>query len=327
MINFFQKNKIEYQIEEYIEWKQEKEHFPDLDTLKSFLKFCAKKDIRDIREVDVQNYYRYLDKKINTAFQMSCAMKEIRRMFRYFKARKYDVVNPNLVYEHRILIVPTESDTMDGMKMLKVGRPPHIEDIRKIKTLRDKAKLSFREISRALGKDVKNIYYQYNYSEEELKKLEKYREDILAKIENHKWSNDKDIKELIRNARQLGIPDSEMAPLLQITRSRVQQIRTEQKKIILLYSIGGGRNLVREKVRIRDKYTCQKCDKKWEKGQRRFDVHHTDESLEGRSKERGIIKLDKANTDKMITLCHKCHFNTDSVRAKIKRSLSTVSFA
>ena len=35
-----------------------------------------------------------------------------------------------------------------------------------------------------------------------------------------------------------------------------------------------GRDRTREKVRIRDNYTCQGCGKKWQKGQRRLDVHH-----------------------------------------------------
>jgi len=37
-----------------------------------------------------------------------------------------------------------------------------------------------------------------------------------------------------------------------------------------------GREYNREKIRIRDKHTCQICGKNWEDGQRRFDVHHID---------------------------------------------------
>ena len=94
-----------------------------------------------------------------------------------------------------------------------------------------------------------------------------------------------------------------------------------------LFGVKDGRNYIRELVRIRDNHTCQKCFKVWENGKRRFDVHHTDPSLEGRSGERGIIKLDKQNLDNMITYCHKCHFQEHSVKQSIingRKKISTV---
>lgn len=81
---------------------------------------------------------------------------------------------------------------------------------------------------------------------------------------------------------------------------------------------GDGRNFIRELVRMRDEHTCQSCGKMWEKGKRRFDVHHQDPEMEGKSSKRGIIKLDKENLNKMITYCHKCHFAEHSVRERIK---------
>jgi hypothetical protein len=79
----------------------------------------------------------------------------------------------------------------------------------------------------------------------------------------------------------------------------------------------GGRDWVRELVRIRDKHRCQMCFKQWRKGMRRFDVHHTNESQEGTSFKKHAAKRDKKNIDKMTTLCHKCHLNLDSVRKKM----------
>ena len=81
---------------------------------------------------------------------------------------------------------------------------------------------------------------------------------------------------------------------------------------------GGGRNFIREIVRARDKYTCQDCGKKWKVGQRRLDVHHLDKDQEGRSKEKGVIARDKKNLHRMITLCHKCHYNRPEHRVKSK---------
>jgi hypothetical protein len=62
-----------------------------------------------------------------------------------------------------------------------------------------------------------------------------------------------------------------------------------------------GRNHLRELIRIRDKHTCQICLKVWQSGNRRFDVHHMDESQEGKSGEKGSYKMDRENLDKMIT--------------------------
>lgn len=84
--------------------------------------------------------------------------------------------------------------------------------------------------------------------------------------------------------------------------------------------LNGGRDYIRELVRIRDKRTCQECGKKWRKGMRRFDVHHQDEAQEGTSHKKGSIPIDRKSMDKMITLCHRCHLNLDSVRLKMRNS-------
>lgn len=75
-----------------------------------------------------------------------------------------------------------------------------------------------------------------------------------------------------------------------------------------------GLDFIREKIRARDNYTCQKCGKVWQPGTRRFDVHHLVAKMESvRSYE-----YDKANFDKIITLCHKCHLNLHNVKAKMR---------
>jgi heterodisulfide reductase subunit B len=73
---------------------------------------------------------------------------------------------------------------------------------------------------------------------------------------------------------------------------------------------------VREWVRIRDKRTCQVCLKVWKKPMRRFDVHHLDEAKESTRSTSWDIK----NTQRMVTLCHKCHLNLDSVNRKLRLS-------
>lgn len=85
-----------------------------------------------------------------------------------------------------------------------------------------------------------------------------------------------------------------------------------------------GRDFIREKIRKRDNYTCQNCGRVWLEGERRFDVHHMDEEFEGLDRTykgvkrpKGQYKIDKENQDRMITYCHKCHLNLDSVKKKM----------
>lgn len=85
----------------------------------------------------------------------------------------------------------------------------------------------------------------------------------------------------------------------------------------------GGISAIRELVRIRDNHTCQLCFKKWfEDGiPMRFDVHHLDPSMESTTD----YEYDKNNTDKMVTLCHKCHMsqrhNIDASFFKLKSAI------
>lgn len=83
---------------------------------------------------------------------------------------------------------------------------------------------------------------------------------------------------------------------------------------------GGGLNFIREIVRTRDGHRCQRCFKKWVKGERRFDVHHLDPEKEGKSHYKGQIKEDKQNIDEMITFCHKCHLSLPHLKEKMRNS-------
>lgn len=70
----------------------------------------------------------------------------------------------------------------------------------------------------------------------------------------------------------------------------------------------GGRDLTRGIVRGRDNNTCQVCGYKW-KGteKKRLDVHHL-EGLCGKLTK----KYDGPEMiHKLITVCHKCHYNLD----------------
>jgi 5-methylcytosine-specific restriction endonuclease McrA len=79
----------------------------------------------------------------------------------------------------------------------------------------------------------------------------------------------------------------------------------------------GGRDHVHELARCRDNHTCQKCGKVWVLGMRRLDVHHMDEEMDGKSRSKGILKYNRENLDKLITLCHKCHLNLEVSRKRM----------
>jgi len=76
-----------------------------------------------------------------------------------------------------------------------------------------------------------------------------------------------------------------------------------------------GREYNREKIRIRDKHTCQICGKNWEDGQRRFDVHHID-CIKEKTRQYDTLK----EWDNLITLCHKCHLNLPEHKKTMKNA-------
>lgn len=67
-----------------------------------------------------------------------------------------------------------------------------------------------------------------------------------------------------------------------------------------------GREHTRMLVRARDKHTCQICKRMWEKGEKRFDVHHIYEKRASKNYD------SVSDLHKLITLCHKCHMRLHS---------------
>lgn len=79
-----------------------------------------------------------------------------------------------------------------------------------------------------------------------------------------------------------------------------------------------GMDRTREIVRIRDHHTCQSCGNVWVYGQRRFDIHH----LNGNCGKFSTSYDSVLDIDGLVTLCHKCHMNLESVREKIANKSS-----
>lgn len=83
-----------------------------------------------------------------------------------------------------------------------------------------------------------------------------------------------------------------------VTKQRISQMLNPSRVIT-------GRDFVRSKVRNRDGNKCQSCGKIWEIGMRKFDVHHLEGECGKKTKKYDRI----SDMHKLITLCHKCHFN------------------
>jgi len=98
-----------------------------------------------------------------------------------------------------------------------------------------------------------------------------------------------------------------------MTHEELIEVETE----ILKFTAGRGRN--RQRARLRDNLTCQKCGVVWVWGTRRFDIHHLD-GVCGK-KSRGYDKT----VEGLITYCHKCHLNLHEVRTKMSRGRHDVT--
>lgn len=111
-----------------------------------------------------------------------------------------------------------------------------------------------------------------------------------------------------------------------------KRISLKHKRALFVQDLKG-RARTRELCRIRDKYTCQDCgfyrsreevrkENRWKRGLRgrikSLDVHHLD-GLCGK-KSLGYDKLEMI--PRLITLCHKCHYNRPEHRVKQKSAQS-----
>ncbi len=159
------KTKIQVQSQEYITWKKER-GVNVSENIDDFIKYAKKESIENITPQDIQSYYHHLKATVNAKFFILMALKDIRVMLRWFKARKYNVVEPDIIGDTG-LTIDLEGDIIEDnmtVEKVKLGRPPKVALIKKVKSLRDINKLSFREISRVIKKDVSQVYVWYYYN-------------------------------------------------------------------------------------------------------------------------------------------------------------------
>lgn len=131
---------------------------------------------------------------------------------------------------------------------------------------------------------------------------------------------------LINLSIATGVTTRELIAYLGISQQRISQIANNipvpihTREVNPIFKdtprwLRKGREFVREQVRFRDDYRCQDCKRRWQKGERRFDVHHLN-GMCGR-KSRGYDR--KSEIDGLVTLCHKCHYNRPEHGQRIMR--------
>lgn len=117
------------------------------------------------------------------------------------------------------------------------------------------------------------------------------------------------------------------------TEIKIRQLSELEKYLMSVNQITG-RSRAREMVRLRDNHTCQDCGlvrktidillknskiKGLVGKSKSLDVHH----LDGQCGKNSVGYDSPKDISKMITLCHKCHYNRPEHRVKSKKSLST----
>lgn len=106
---------------------------------------------------------------------------------------------------------------------------------------------------------------------------------------------------------------SHYPPITILPEIHLEKVTTNGESISKLTGLNAGSlDRIRELVRQRDNHTCQICFLKWNSGARKLDVHHLDEEMESTKN----CKWDKEHSDRMVTLCHKCHLRLDHLRKK-----------
>lgn len=166
---FKEKTKIEYQLEEYIEWKSARCMFQGAQILSDFVYAFKYVDVKDITYDDLYTYKEKVQEKEVSMHTIELQLKTIRCFLRYFKARKYPVINPEWVQIDFVV----EDGTIENMKEIKrekVGRPVNEEAVKQVRFLKDKGGLSLNAIARAWQVDLAQVSRWYNYKDKTLVK-------------------------------------------------------------------------------------------------------------------------------------------------------------
>lgn len=146
-------------MEEYLKWKEgDSSYIAEAHkiVLTTFVNTFEYKDISDIKTDDIQIFYN----QSGTNYNKTKAMEAIRAFLRW--TRKEHSIDPETITNKGIVLTYVgQNDKIEPIMKRKPGRKLNVELVKKVKLLKDKGNLSYRQISKALGKDVKSVYYWY----------------------------------------------------------------------------------------------------------------------------------------------------------------------
>lgn len=153
---WFRKKEIIKQIERYNK---------DWYELREFAASVKRERIEEYTLEDIQSFYKHI-LATRTPFTAVKYMQVLRKFFRHYRGQnvlRADLIKDNPLNSVDIkVIIPVMQKYQKG----KPGRPKDLKSIQKVKLLREEGKLSFREIARALNKDLRQVYVWYNYKVE-----------------------------------------------------------------------------------------------------------------------------------------------------------------
>lgn len=145
--------------------KQIERYGKDAHMLLEFAESVGRECMEEVCLSDVQAFYRQIW-ATRTPFTAIAYMQALRKFFRHHRGQnvlKADLIKDNPLNSVDInVIIPPMQKYQKG----KPGRPKDLKSIQKVKLLREEGKLSFREIARALNKDLRQVYVWYNYKVE-----------------------------------------------------------------------------------------------------------------------------------------------------------------
>lgn len=137
----------------------------DTQILLEFARNVGKERIEECTLNDIQSFYKHI-LATRTPFTAVMYMQKLRKFFRQHRGE--NVLSPDQIRDNPLNSVDIKDiiPIMQKYQKGKPGRPKDLKSIQKVKLLREEGKLSFREIARALNKDLRQVYVWYNYKVE-----------------------------------------------------------------------------------------------------------------------------------------------------------------
>ncbi len=165
MWNIFRiKTKLQTQLEEYVKYKGESSPHIGGDhkeILSAFIKHVSHKTVSEITPEEIEAYHKKIRGEM-TPYTTIKAMQAIRAFMRFHK-HDTNIIARDISNTGMTDLQNVGRQVPRPIIRPKRGRPVNQMLVDQIRRLRDKEQLSFRAISKALKKDLKNVYLLYKY--------------------------------------------------------------------------------------------------------------------------------------------------------------------